>query len=141
MHTLRLPDFDGINAELGALYYLPQRHRLLRTVIRALRRTPREWRRPRQGPPTYYLRGRRLHTSDLNTYKLPYRLADGEKHMQPADLRRYVSVSTCLDFKVASRSYAALVIICMRYLLMCYNLDVRVVSCIYAATILTEFFP
>ena len=117
MHTLRLPDFDGINAELGALYYLPQRHRLLRTVIRVLRLTPREWRRPRQGPPTYYLRGRRLHTSDLNTYKLPYRLADGEKHRQPADLRRYVSVSVCLDFSMSSRVCAALVIIFMGYVL------------------------
>ena len=92
MHTRRLPDFEGVNAELGALYYLSQRHRLMRTVIRALRLTPREWRLPRQGLPTYYLRGRRLHTSELNTFRLPYRLAEGEKHRQPHTLIRYANL-------------------------------------------------
>ena len=87
MYTHHLSDFDGVNAELGALYYLPQRHRLLHTVIRALRLTPREWRLPKQGLPTYYLRGRRLRASELNTYKLPYRLAaDDEKYHQPHKL-------------------------------------------------------
>ena len=89
MYTRRhLADFDEVNAELGALYYLPQRHRLLRTVIRALRLTPREWRLPKRGLPTYYLRGQRLRASDLNTYKLPYRLANSEKFHQPHELMR-----------------------------------------------------
>ena len=79
---------DELHAELGALFFLPQRHPLLNRTIHALRLTPAMFRRPNRGQPTFFLRGRHLKTSDLNTHTIPYQLARHEFLMYPEELQR-----------------------------------------------------
>ena len=92
IYTRRLEggDTDGpdMNAELGALYYIPQQHQILNYTIHALNLTPSELRPQNHGHTMYFLRGLRLHHQDLLTNKVPYNLENHERNMSPELLKR-----------------------------------------------------
>ncbi|ELU02191.1 hypothetical protein CAPTEDRAFT_218814 [Capitella teleta] len=99
MHTWRpFPEASSpVNAELGALFYLPQQHSTLNHTIHVLKLTPVEFHPPNRDPPILYLRGRSLTLRDLNSKdplmlggKNPYHLRRDELGRQPKDLRKFI---------------------------------------------------
>ena len=80
-----------VNAELGAIYYIPQQHKLLNWSIHALGLTPTVHRPPNPDHTTYYLRGVHLPHRELTvTTKVPYKLLPEEQNLEPEDLKRWV---------------------------------------------------
>lgn len=84
---------DGIpevNAELGAMYFIPQQHQRLNMVIHALQLNTREFHPQNPDRNIFYLRGVHLKSNQLNTTSIPYWLSKDEHKKYPEQLKRCV---------------------------------------------------